>query len=76
MSGDYGQCNTCGEKYHSKHQRDSHVCLKKIHELNEELQVSLIDSFKGVPLRIDDNLPANRWYVAVSRDIYEQIMKG
>lgn len=34
---------------------------------------SFIDSFKGVPVRIDEVLEGGQYYIAVSRELYERL---
>jgi hypothetical protein len=38
-----------------------------------EVQELFLDSFKSVPVQVDESLEGNRYYVAVSRELFEQI---
>ena len=40
-----------------------------------EVQELFLDSFKGIPVRVDESLEGNRYYVAISRELFEQIVE-
>jgi len=75
MTGVYGICDSCKEDFHSLMQKEDHVCLMNIKETHDELQATLVKTFTGVPLLIDDNLTGNMWYVAVSKELYEAVQE-
>jgi len=76
MTGVYGQCDKCGEEYHSQHQHETHLCLMRLRDISNKYQKSFVDMFKGIPIKIDDSLPDNGYYLAVSTKLFEQIQKG
>jgi hypothetical protein len=49
MTGVYGQCDTCGEQYHSKIQRESHDCLKLNRKTDDDL-LNKIRRFREIVL--------------------------
>lgn len=42
----------------------------------EPLEVYKLDQFKGMQIIVDPNLPDNRWYMAVSKDIQKALQES
>ena len=51
------------------------IDIKHLCSVATELQELFLDSFKGFPVRVDGSLEGNRYYVAVSRELFEQIVE-
>jgi hypothetical protein len=49
------------------------VDLEKLTEINMGFRGDIISSFTGIPLKIDEILEGNQYYIAVSRELYKQI---
>lgn len=51
------------------------VDIDGLTKLNNRLNELFIDTFRGIPVRLDEKLKGNSWYVAVSPDIYQELLK-
>jgi len=49
------------------------VDLEGINKVYDDWRSSFVNQFKGVPVRIDENLEGGQYYIAVSREIYEDL---
>lgn len=49
------------------------VDLEKITEMFVGLRGDIISQFTGIPLKIDETLEGNQYYIAVSKKLYNQI---
>lgn len=48
--------------------------MENLLSVSEQLQTEFVQNFIGVPVRIDEKLEGNQHYVAVSKELYKQII--
>ena len=51
------------------------VNIENLNGVYDEMHKAFVNSFKGVPVRIDKKLKGNEYFIAVSRQLYKEIEK-
>jgi len=49
------------------------VDIDKLNEVFNNLEGTFISRFRGVPIKVDDSLKDNEYYVVVSRETFDKI---
>ena len=59
----------------SSNGNSSGVDIKELNRVSNMLTTSLYDSFKGMPVVIDDELEGMSWHIAMSREMFNELVR-
>lgn len=51
------------------------VCVENLNEICADWHKAFVSQFSGIPLRVDESLKGGQYFVAVSQELYEQLIK-